>query len=165
MRGETCLAALALDSSLSSFASHFHAIIVSPTPASCICIVAISVSHMEKNEVMPKDAIRLSNEVQKVIYVRNFIPITGERMTFGTSKVTSKGQVTIPAEIRKNLGLEDGTNVVFLEVEDGVLIKSEKNIRDALEPFDRRRKELKLTKKGLEEEVREERKKRGKRNA
>ncbi|MDO9536897.1 MAG: AbrB/MazE/SpoVT family DNA-binding domain-containing protein [Thermoplasmata archaeon] len=81
-------------------------------------------------------------------------------MTFGTSKVTSKGQVTIPADIRKNLGLEDGTNVVFLELEDGVLIKSEKNIREALEPFDKRRKALKLTKKDLEREVREERKKR-----
>ena len=113
---------------------------------------------MDQHRGMPDDAIKLSNKVQKVIYVRNFIPITGERMTFGTSKVTSKGQVTIPAEIRKSLGLEDGTNVVFLEVEDGVLIKSEKNIRDALEPFDRRRKELKLTKKGLEEEVLEERK-------
>jgi len=86
-------------------------------------------------------------------------------MTFGTSKVTSKGQVTIPAEIRKNLGLEDGTNVVFLEVEGGVLIKSEKNIREALKPFDRRRKELKLTKKGLEKEVREERKRHGPKNA
>ncbi len=86
-------------------------------------------------------------------------------MTFGTSKVTSKGQVTIPADIRKNLGLEDGTNVVFLELEDGVLIKSEKNIREALEPFDRRRKALKLTKKDLEREVREERKKRWSKNA
>jgi AbrB family looped-hinge helix DNA binding protein len=81
-------------------------------------------------------------------------------MTFGTSKVTSKGQVTIPADIRKSLGLEDGTNVIFLELEDGVLIKSEKNIREALEPFDRRAKELKLTKEELEREVREERKKR-----
>ncbi|MBU4031908.1 MAG: AbrB/MazE/SpoVT family DNA-binding domain-containing protein [Candidatus Thermoplasmatota archaeon] len=86
-------------------------------------------------------------------------------MTFGTSKVTSKGQVTIPAEIRKNLGLEDGTNVVFLELEDGVLIKSEKNIREALGPFDERSKTLKLTKKDLEREVREERKKRGSKNA
>jgi antitoxin PrlF len=86
-------------------------------------------------------------------------------MTFGTSKVTSKGQVTIPADIRKNLGLEDGTNVVFLELEDGVLIKSEKNIREALEPFDKRRKALRLTKKDLEREVREERKKRWSKNA
>jgi len=85
-------------------------------------------------------------------------------MTFGTSKVTSKGQVTIPADIRKNLGLEDGTNVVFLELEDGVLIKSEKNIREALEPFDKRRKALKLTKKYLEREVQEERKKRWSKN-
>lgn len=81
-------------------------------------------------------------------------------MTFGTSKVTSKGQVTIPADIRKSLGLEDGTNVIFLELEDGVLIRSEKNIREALVPFDRRREDLKLTREGLEREVKEERKKR-----
>jgi len=86
-------------------------------------------------------------------------------MTFGTSKVTSKGQVTIPADIRKNLGLEDGTNVIFLELEDGVLIKSEKNIREALEPFDRRGKELNLTREGLEREVKEERKKRWSKDA
>ena len=79
-------------------------------------------------------------------------------MTFGTSKVTSKGQVTIPADIRKSLGLEDGTNVVFLEVEGGVLIRSEKSIREALEPFDRRREELGLTREDLEREVQEERK-------
>ncbi len=86
-------------------------------------------------------------------------------MTFGTSKVTSKGQVTIPAEIRKNLGLEDGTNVVFLEVEGGVLIRSEKAIREALEPFDRRREELGLTREDLERDVREERKRRRTGNA
>ena len=118
-----------------------------------------------ENAVMPNDACNLSEEVQKVIYVRDSLLISGDRMTFGTSKVTSKGQVTIPAEIRKNLGLEDGTNVVFLEVEGGVLIKSEKNIREALEPFDERRKALNLTRNGLEKEVREERKRRRTGNA
>ena len=84
----------------------------------------------------------------------------GDLMTVGTSKVTEKGQVTIPVEIRRSLGLENGTDVVFVELEDGVLLKSEKSIRDALRPFDKRRKALKLKKKDLEKEVREERKKR-----
>ena len=82
----------------------------------------------------------------------------GDIMTVGTSKVTDKGQVTIPVEIRKSLGLDYGTNVVFVELEDGVLLKSEKNIRDPLKPFDKRRKALKLKKKDIEKEVLEERK-------
>ena len=34
------------------------------------------------------------------------------------AKVTSKGQVTIPAEIRRKLGVKNGDKVLFLE-EDG----------------------------------------------
>ncbi len=86
-------------------------------------------------------------------------------MTVGTSKVTQKGQVTIPVEIRRSLGLENGTDVVLVELEDGVLLKSEKSIRDALGPFDKRRKALKFKKKDIEKEVREERKKRWAENA
>jgi AbrB family looped-hinge helix DNA binding protein len=36
--------------------------------------------------------------------------------------VTSKGQVTIPAEIRKALGLTAGERVVFTQLEDGTTI-------------------------------------------
>lgn len=38
------------------------------------------------------------------------------------STVQEKGQVTIPAEIRKKLGLKKGDLVAFVETEDGVLI-------------------------------------------
>ncbi len=38
------------------------------------------------------------------------------------SRVQSKGQVTIPTEIRKRLGLKKGDLVAFVETEDGVLI-------------------------------------------
>lgn len=38
------------------------------------------------------------------------------------STVQEKGQVTIPAEIRKKLGLKKGDVVAFVETEDGVLI-------------------------------------------
>ncbi len=31
------------------------------------------------------------------------------------AKVTSKGQITIPIEIRKKLGIKEGTKVLFLE--------------------------------------------------
>jgi AbrB family looped-hinge helix DNA binding protein len=36
--------------------------------------------------------------------------------------VTSKGQVTIPAEIRKALGLTAGERVVFTQLDDGTTI-------------------------------------------
>ncbi|HKP51923.1 MAG TPA: AbrB/MazE/SpoVT family DNA-binding domain-containing protein [Chloroflexia bacterium] len=38
------------------------------------------------------------------------------------SMVQEKGQVTIPAEIRRKLGLKKGDMVAFIETEDGVLI-------------------------------------------
>jgi len=38
------------------------------------------------------------------------------------STVQEKGQVTIPAEIRKKLGLKKGDLVAFVETEQGVLI-------------------------------------------
>ena len=36
-----------------------------------------------------------------------------------TSTVTSKGQITIPAQVRSALGLEAGSRVEFVEVEKG----------------------------------------------
>jgi antitoxin PrlF len=38
------------------------------------------------------------------------------------SVVQEKGQVTIPAEIRRKLGLKKGDLVAFIETEEGVLI-------------------------------------------
>ena len=46
-----------------------------------------------------------------------------------TSKLSSKGQVTIPREIRENVGLEPG-HLVAYEVKDGVIILKR------VEPFD-----------------------------
>jgi AbrB family looped-hinge helix DNA binding protein len=39
------------------------------------------------------------------------------------SRVTSKGQMTIPAGARRKYGLEDGSMVVVEEREDGLLLK------------------------------------------
>jgi antitoxin PrlF len=35
------------------------------------------------------------------------------------AKITSKGQITLPAELRKALGVEPGDGVVFLPAENG----------------------------------------------
>jgi AbrB family looped-hinge helix DNA binding protein len=42
------------------------------------------------------------------------------------STVQKKGQVTLPIEIRQELGIKPGDEVVFELVNEGVLIKSEK---------------------------------------
>ncbi len=38
------------------------------------------------------------------------------------AKITSKGQTTIPVEIRERLGLQTGDRVAFIEMEQGFLI-------------------------------------------
>jgi AbrB family looped-hinge helix DNA binding protein len=38
------------------------------------------------------------------------------------AKITSKGQTTIPAEIRERLGLRTGDRIAFVETEEGFLI-------------------------------------------
>lgn len=38
------------------------------------------------------------------------------------AKITSKGQTTIPLEIRERLGLETGDRIAFIEMEQGFLI-------------------------------------------
>jgi antitoxin PrlF len=38
------------------------------------------------------------------------------------AKITSKGQTTIPAEIRERLGLRPGDRIAFIEMEPGFLI-------------------------------------------
>ena len=40
----------------------------------------------------------------------------------GLAKVTSKGQVTIPVEIRKKLGIREGDKILFLEEGNKIII-------------------------------------------
>jgi AbrB family looped-hinge helix DNA binding protein len=50
-------------------------------------------------------------------------------MPKATSTVQKKGQVTLPAEIRQELGIKPGDEVVFELVDEGILIKSKKTKR------------------------------------
>jgi AbrB family looped-hinge helix DNA binding protein len=45
-----------------------------------------------------------------------------------TSTITSKGQITIPKEVRASLGLEAGHEVTFRVREDGVVELRPKNV-------------------------------------
>ncbi|MBI5747883.1 MAG: AbrB/MazE/SpoVT family DNA-binding domain-containing protein [Nitrospinae bacterium] len=47
-----------------------------------------------------------------------------------TAKITSKGQITLPKEVRKLLDVHEGSVVVFEKENDRVVIKSAKTIRE-----------------------------------
>ena len=40
------------------------------------------------------------------------------------AKISSKGQITIPIEIRKKLKLKEGDKVLFLEDEEKIILKN-----------------------------------------
>jgi antitoxin PrlF len=63
--------------------------------------------------------------------------------------MTSKGQVTIPAEIRKALGLTAGERVVFTQLDDGTTIMRAKTrsileLRGLLKPARRKRRKVSI---------------------
>ena len=47
-------------------------------------------------------------------------------------RITSKGQVTIPVSLRQRLGLLPNTEVVFEELDDGVLIRPASGFRNRM---------------------------------
>lgn len=47
------------------------------------------------------------------------------------SKVTKKGQMTIPVKYRKKYNLTDGTTVTFKETNEGLLLKPMPDIADS----------------------------------
>lgn len=62
------------------------------------------------------------------------------------SRVQDKGQVTIPVEFRKKLGLKKGDLVAFIETEQGILISRQEVIAsDALDEIGQILKERGLT--------------------
>jgi len=46
-----------------------------------------------------------------------------EAVLRGESKITSRGQITIPAEIRRKFGLRTGDIICFLEVNGSIVLK------------------------------------------
>lgn len=82
-----------------------------------------------------------------------------EFLTFlvNIATVTSKGQVTLPASIRRRLGIREGSRIVFLEDDEGVRVVPEEALQEMFAVFDRVRKETGLTRKQLHARVKEAR--------
>jgi antitoxin PrlF len=63
--------------------------------------------------------------------------------------ITSKGQVTIPADIRKAMGLEAGERIVFTRLEDGTTVfraktRSIMELKGMLKPAGRAKRKVTL---------------------
>jgi AbrB family looped-hinge helix DNA binding protein len=77
-------------------------------------------------------------------------------MKLEEAKVTSKGQVTIPKNIRAALGLKPGEKVVFIHDNDEVIM-----LPKTKTPFERLlelRKEIRFSQKEIEEMIKESKK-------
>ena len=53
------------------------------------------------------------------------------------AKITTRGQITIPLEIRRKLGVKDGDKVVFLEQDGRIIIENSVRLalKDAQDAF------------------------------
>eukprot|EP01035_Chromulina_nebulosa_P002478 gene2478-3351_t len=51
-------------------------------------------------------------------------------------RVTEKGQVTIPKEIRDRLGIKPGSDVAFVVAAEGVMLVKNSDAKDAFKDFD-----------------------------
>ena len=60
-----------------------------------------------------------------MIYARNSLA-DGNNMLLKMSKITSKGQVTIPVEVRRALGLDVGDTTLFEKIDGNIVIKKNK---------------------------------------
>lgn len=47
-----------------------------------------------------------------------------------TAKITSKGQITLPKEVRKLLNVQEGNVIVFEKEDDKIVIKPARTLRD-----------------------------------
>lgn len=76
-----------------------------------------------------------------------------------TTRITEKGQTTIPHELREKYDLEPGDEVVWLDGEDGILVKkrSRMDARGMLLPDDVSEEEREEIARELEDTLREKR--------
>jgi antitoxin PrlF len=74
------------------------------------------------------------------------------------TKVSSRGQVVIPWEIRQSLGIKEGTGLLIFKIGDSIILKSPEvtpasEIASNLQAIRRKIKRLKITRKDVEVEI------------
>lgn len=69
------------------------------------------------------------------------------------STITSKGQVTIPKEIRKSFGMNQGERIQFVEKNGELVIRPK--IKDPVSKLRKLRKEIRFTEKQIDEMIKE----------
>lgn len=84
--------------------------------------------------------------------------------TLATTKLSSKGQVVIPEEIRELLDLHTGDKFIVIGDKDTIILKtiqkpSIKNLSMLMEKANKQAKKAGLTKKDVEEAIKKARKK------
>lgn len=86
------------------------------------------------------------------LYVRLFLLFCGDVVVeASTTKVSSKGQVVIPANIRRAAGLKKGEKILAIAIDDTVVLKKivDETFKETLTPLWRRVRSLGL----IEEDI------------
>jgi len=67
-----------------------------------------------------------------------------EAETIGIGSISSRGQIAIPAEIRRELKLKEGTRVLFFTQEDAVIMKkiTTETFSEITKPFREAKKKI-----------------------
>jgi AbrB family looped-hinge helix DNA binding protein len=76
-----------------------------------------------------------------------------------TTKVSSKGQVVIPANVRRAASLKKGEKILAIAIDDTVILKKivDKSFQETLEPVWAKVKQMGLTEEDINELVEEAR--------
>jgi AbrB family looped-hinge helix DNA binding protein len=78
--------------------------------------------------------------------------------------VSSRGQVSIPAEVRRKIGLEGGEKLLVVSQDDNILLKKvdesfvEKSVEDILKPMQEEAEKAGLSEEDAEDIINEHRK-------
>lgn len=59
-------------------------------------------------------------------------------MTIGIINVSSRGQIVIPEQIRKNLGIKEGSRLLVIEKNNTLILTKDTDVIDKLEEQDKK---------------------------
>jgi len=88
------------------------------------------------------------SQIALSLLVRKFLLLRGEsRMEASTTKVSSKGQVVIPANVRKAASLKKGEKILAIAIGDMVVLKKivDKSFEETMMPVWKRVRQLGLS--------------------